>query len=167
MSTTSNSRADLRSAAAALLVLAACATTQPAADPESPRPALAATAAQPPRVVTPAPDREAPIEIETATVRRAAEVPEVLARLRRNPEDAAGFVVIDVRTANDLDDTPRTAYPAIVLNGRDLTDTLVLGPRRLAALVEADALRRESTVVVTMLGDRSKTSRRAVTVRAP
>ncbi|HUR82113.1 MAG TPA: hypothetical protein VM733_15210 [Thermoanaerobaculia bacterium] len=163
----SNSHADLRSAAAALLLLAACATTRPVADPDAPRPALAVTAAKQPRVVSPAPNREAPIEIETATVRAAVEVPEVLARLRRNREDARRLVVIDVQTANDLDDTPRTAYPVIVLNGRDLTDTVVLGPRRLAALVEADAVRRESTVTVTMIGDRSKTSRRAVPLRTP
>jgi hypothetical protein len=165
MSTMSNSRADLRSAAAALLLLAACATTQPA-DPDAPRPALAASATKPSRVVTRPRDR-APIEIETATVRRAADVPELLARLRRGAEGAAGFVVIDVVIANALDDEPRTAYPAIVLNGRDLPETVVLGPRRLAALVEADAVRRESTVAVTMLGDRSRTSRRVVTLRAP
>lgn len=169
MSTTSNSRADLRSAAAAvLLLLAACATTRPAADPEAPRPALAAAATKPPRAVaTPdRPDSEAPIEVERATVRPAAEVPEVLARLRRGGEETSRLAVIDVTTSVDVMEQ-RSAYPVIVLNGRQLTDTLTLGPRRLAALVETAALRGESSVTVTMIGDPSRTSRRAVTLRAP
>lgn len=166
MSTTSNSRADLRSAAAAVLLFAACATTQPAVDPEAPQPALAAPAARSPRVTTPkAP--EVPMEVESATVRPAVQVPEVLARMRRSAEDATRVLVIDVRLMNDLDDEERTAYPAIVLNGRQLTQTLVLGPRHLAALVESDALRGESSVAVTMIGDPSRTSRRTVTLRAP
>lgn len=168
MSTTSNSRADLRSAAAAVLLLAACATTQPAADPEAPRPALAAPATKPPRVVaTPnRPDFDAPIEVDSATVRPAVQVPEVLARLRRSGEDTSRLAVIDVTTSVDVMEA-RTAYPVIVLNGRQLVDTLTLGPRRLAALVETDALRGESSVAVTMIGDPSRTSRRAVALRAP
>ena len=163
MSTTSNSRADFRSAAAAMLLLAACATTQPAVDPEAPQPALAAPAA---RIAT-APKIKAPIEVESATIRSAAQAPEVLARMRRKAEDTRGFLVIDVRITNDLEDEERSAYPAIVLNGRQLTQTLVLGPRHLAALVESDALRGESSVAVTMIGDPSRTSRRAVALRAP
>lgn len=168
MSTTSNSRADLRSAVAAVLFLAACATTQPVADPEAPRPALAAPATKPPRVITTPdrPDADSPIEVDSAIVRRAAEVPEVLARLRRSDEDASRLAVIDVTTSVNVMEQ-RSAYPVIVLNGRPLTDTLTLGPRRLAALVERDALRRESSVAVTMIGDPSRTSRRSVTLRTP
>jgi len=168
MSTTSNSRADLRSAAAAVLLLAACATTRPAADPEAPRPALAAPAAKPARAAaTPSrSDADAPIEVDSAIVRPALQVPEVLERLRRSREDASRLSVIDVTTSVDVME-PRSAYPVIVLNGRPLTDTLMLGPRRLAALVATDALRGESSVAVTMLGDPSRTSRRAVTLRAP
>ena len=168
MSTTSNSRADLRSAAAALLLLAACATTRPAVEPDAPRPALAAAATKPPRVSTTpnGPDSDAPIEVVSATVRPAREVPEVLARLRRSDDDTARLAVIDVTTSVDVMDH-RTAYPVVVLNGRPLTDTLTLGPRRLAALVETSALRGESSVAVTMLGNPTRMSRRAVGVRAP
>src|SRR5688572_20854710 len=117
MSTTSNSRADLRSAAAAVLLLAACAMTQPAADPE------------PPRVVAPLdrPDFDTPIEVDSATVRSASEMPEVLARLRRSDEDASRLAVIDVTTSVDVMEQ-RSAYPVIVLNGQPLIDTLTLGP---------------------------------------
>src|SRR5690349_1460520 len=168
MSTTSNSRADLRSAAAVLLLLTACETTEPAADPEAPQPALAAAANKPTRAIaTPdRPDLDAPIEVDNATVRPATEMPEVLERLRRSRDDASRLAVIDVTTSVDVMDQ-RSAYPIIVLNGRPLNDTLTLGPRRLAALVEAEALRGESSVSVTMIGDPSRTSRRAVALRLP
>jgi hypothetical protein len=166
MSTTSNSRADLRLAAAAMLLLAACATTPPAADPEAPRPALAATAQQPRPVATAPSDSDAPIEVDSATVRPAAQVPEVLARMRRSTDDASRLVVIDVTTSVDVVDQ-RSAYPVIVLDGRPLVDTLTLGPRRLAALVETNTLGRESSVAVTMIGDPTRASRRAVALRVP
>lgn len=198
MSTTSNSRADLRSTAAcvsllaaranavllpaacaavvvrvaacatAVVLLGACAATRPAPDPEAPRPALAAPATKPPRVVaTPTrPDVDAPIEIESATVRPPREVPEVLERLQRSAEDASRLVVIDVTTSVDIMEQ-RTAYPVIVLNGRPLIDTITLGPRRLAALIETDALRRDSSITITMIGDPTRASRRAVPLRAP
>lgn len=167
MSTTSNSRADLRFAA--LLILAACATSQPVMDPEGPSPAAVGSPATKPPRVTPspdAPDPDAPIELVSAQIHRAADVPELLARLRRDVADVSRLAVIDVRTG-DLGMDLRDAYPAIVLNGRTLTDTRAVEARRLAAVVEVDALRGENVIAVTMIGDRGRTSRRTVTVRAP
>jgi hypothetical protein len=164
MSTTSSSRADRVSLALVLLLAAACATTQAVA-PEGPRQGRHVKPDRPPATGT----RDERVEVESVTIHRASEQPELMRRLGNLPIDAPETVLIDVRTAQPLGDTSRSASPVIVLDGQTLNDTYPIDQRRLVAAIPARSLRAgEHSIVITWLGaEATTTSRRAFVFRVP
>ena len=166
MWTTSNSHAERIASAMALFLVAACAATQQSIAPDAPR--------EGPRMVSRPPiggePRDLHIEVTSATIRRAADDPELLRQLVPGDVDVAGAFIIDARIDRPFGDPHRDALIAIVLNGRPLTQTVAITEQRLAALITARDLapRRSNTVAVTVLGDRTRTtSRKTIEVPSP
>ncbi len=166
MSTTSNFLGDRAALALALLFSWTCASSSIPVAPDAPREGPR-QAAVPPRVSgTP---RDQHIEVVSATIRRAADDPELLRQLAPQGNVDPNALIVDVRTDRPFGDPHRDALMVIVLNGRPLTQTIPLGQQRLAALISPqDLAPRRNVVIVTRLGDRSATtSRKEFVVEVP
>jgi hypothetical protein len=166
MSTTSNFPGDRATLGLALLLSWTCASSSTSVAPDAPREG-------PRQAVIPArvggTPRDQHIEVVSATIRRAAEDPELLRQLMPQGNVDPNAMIIDVRTDRPFGDPYRDALIVIVLNGRALTQTIALGQQRLAALISPQELApRRNTVIVTRLGDRSATtSRKTFVVEVP
>src|SRR6185369_7249922 len=110
-------RADCFMALPVLLLAFHCGTTEPAADPESPR------AAQRPAAQTPAPrkgrDAIMPAVVSRADLYPASNAPRELLRYVPEREIPAG-IVVDVVTSEPIGPRVFDIIPAIVLNGHKL-----------------------------------------------
>ena len=118
--------------------------------PDSPRPARQITKPPRPSVIQ---ETSASVELRSVTVRKPNASQRKLADqdfLRR----AAEPLVIEVRTAKPLGSLTRTSSPGIVLNGKQLSETIpVAADRLIAFLPDQKLIRGRNTVVVEWLGD--------------
>ncbi|MBV9492669.1 MAG: hypothetical protein JOZ54_00345 [Acidobacteria bacterium] len=158
MWTTSSSRAELLF----VLLIAGCATT-PEVAPEAPRAELRAASRATAAPRADVANFDGPIEIASATVRVAAEMPELMQRTGASRD----MRILDVRTERPLD-LLRDAAAVIVLDGQPLKETIPIDDQHLIAVVPSSAVRGESSIAVTYLGAESYSmSRKRVTVRMP
>ncbi len=140
-----------------LLLFAIPASGQQVA-PDSPRPARQAPQTTRPSVVQS--DKVQTVELRSVTVRSPTAEQRKLAS-----EDfwksADEPLLIEVRTLAPLGDLTRTSSPVIVLNGKQLSETIPFGRDRLIAfLPDRKLIRRTNTVAVEWLGDERLTRSR-------
>jgi hypothetical protein len=132
--------------------------------PDAPRPARAAV--KPPKSSVQS-SPSGPVELRSVTVRRLDAKHEKLA----GPEflrTATEPLEIEVRTQRPLGNLTRTSSPVIVLNGKQLSETIPLPPDRLVAfLPDRKMIRTSNSVRVEWLGDEALTrSRRSLIFRS-
>lgn len=136
-----------------LILLLLTSATNKAQDlaPDSPRPARPVVKPTRPSVVQDV--RSPSVELRSVTVRRPSANQRKLAGenfLRTATEP----LVIEVRTMRPLGNLTRTSSPVIVLNGKQLSETIPVAADRLVAfLPDRKMIRRTNTVVVEWLGD--------------
>jgi len=149
MWTTSSFRADRFVALPVLFLAFHCATTEPAADPESPRGAQRSAA----QTTAPRKGRAAiePAVVSRADLYPASTAPRELLRYVRE-RDIAGGIVVDVVTQEPIGPRVFDIIPAIVLNGRKLVPTTVINDQHLVAVAHRDDLRELNRVAITWLG---------------
>jgi hypothetical protein len=132
--------------------------------PDAPRPARPAVK-PPKRAAQGSPSGT--VELRSVTVRRLDAKYEKLA----GPEflrTATEPLVIEVRTLSPLGNLARTSSPVIVLNGKQLSETIPLSPNTLLAfLPDRKLIRTSNSVRVEWLGDEALTrSRRPLIFRS-
>jgi len=134
--------------------------------PEAPRDAPESAVLRP--LAQQLPLLPARLEIESAVVHRAAQVPELVDLAGRPSTPIEGFVVIEVRTEQPLGDVARSALPVIILNGTPLVEARAVDQQRLVALVPAAKVRERNTVAATCLGaEQTRSSSKPIVVRGP